>query len=294
MTGFLNVLKPPGMTSSDVVTVIRRILNVKRIGHTGTLDPGAAGVLPLCLGRATRLFDLLADKQKEYIAEITLGKSTDTQDSYGKITFCSDNIPSVEQLKEVLPLFCGRQLQTAPLFSAVKINGVASYKLARKGADIHLRQREADIDIEYLEKTGANSYLLKIICSKGTYIRTLCNDIGEKLACGAYMSFLLRTRSGSFNVADSVTIDEIEAAERKDMFIQSPDTALFYLPECIIPLRDKKKLIDGSFVPAALSIGGKARLYCENEFIGIGTVCNETVKLDILLTEEHGDTNEDN
>ena len=159
--GFVTVLKPPGLTSSDVVTDIRRIFGMKRVGHGGTLDPGASGVLTVCLGRATRLFDYIIDKKKEYIAEIAFGKATDTQDSYGTETASSDKTVSEEELRAALGCFTGRISQNAPAYSALNQNGVKLYKLARSGADIETKTREITVyACELLTKTSHNRYLL--------------------------------------------------------------------------------------------------------------------------------------
>ena len=159
--GIVNILKPPGMTSSDAVADVRHIFKIKRVGHTGTLDPGAAGVLPICIGRATRLFDILVDKQKEYIAEVTFGAATDTQDAYGRIVETDARIISKDELAAVLPYFIGQIEQTAPMYSAVSIDGKRLYQLAREGADAVEIKRSATIDnIELMAQSGENRYLL--------------------------------------------------------------------------------------------------------------------------------------
>ena len=165
--GIVNILKPPGMTSSDAVADVRHIFKIKRVGHTGTLDPGAAGVLPICIGRATRLFDILVDKQKEYIAEVTFGAATDTQDAYGRIAETDARIISKDELAAVLPCFIGQIEQTAPMYSAVSIDGKRLYQLAREGADAVEIKRSATIDnIELMAQSGENRYLLRIVCSR--------------------------------------------------------------------------------------------------------------------------------
>ncbi|MBR4018927.1 MAG: tRNA pseudouridine(55) synthase TruB, partial [Clostridia bacterium] len=173
LEGVVNVLKPPGLTSSDVVSDIRHIFGMKRVGHTGTLDPGAAGVLPICIGRATRLFDYLVDKEKEYIGEIAFGIATDTQDSYGEAVECMDAVVTEEMVKAVLPLFTGLQNQTAPLYSALSVGGKKMYKLAREGVEVERKVREINVPaLELITQTAPNRYLVRIVCSKGTYVRT--------------------------------------------------------------------------------------------------------------------------
>ena len=175
MEGVVNVLKPPGMTSSDAVVDIRHIFGTRRVGHTGTLDPGAAGVLPICVGRATRLFDYLVEKEKTYIAELCFGAKTDTQDSYGRCLEKSDVQVSRSDLESVLPKFHGAIQQIAPMYSAVKCGGKKLCDIARQGQEVELAARKATIyEILVLDEIAFNRFLIRIRCSRGTYIRTLC------------------------------------------------------------------------------------------------------------------------
>ncbi len=211
MNGIINVLKPPGMTSNDVIVSIRRMLGEKKAGHAGTLDPGAAGVLPVCTGRATRLFDYLVDKEKEYIAEITFGVETDSQDQYGAITVKRDGIPDHGALCEAVAAQTGSILQKPPMYSAIKHQGRKLYDLAREGADIEVKERRVDIHaIDILKQNAPKSWLLKIRCSRGTYIRTICHDIGQRLKCGAHLSMLIRTACGPFAIQHSYTLEQIK------------------------------------------------------------------------------------
>ena len=218
--GVICVLKPPGMSSSDAVTDIRRVFGEKRVGHTGTLDPAAAGVLPVCIGRATRLFDFLVDKQKHYIAEIAFGKATDTEDATGVVIEESDAIVEEEALKGVLPQFTGRIEQTPPAYSALNVGGVKLYKLARQGKVTEtpeIKKRSIDIhSISVIKKLSDNRYLIDVICSKGTYIRTLCKDIGAAVGVPAHMAFLLRAESGMFKLEDCWSIAELESLRSED------------------------------------------------------------------------------
>lgn len=183
MEGIVNVLKPPGMTSSNAVADVRHLFDMKRVGHTGTLDPGAAGVLPICLGRATRLFDYLVDKEKEYYAEVAFGCATDTQDSYGTVIACGEGIVRMEKLQAVLPAFIGEIEQVAPMYSAVCVDGKRLYQLAREGAEEIRKTRRVLVHaLESVAQTGENRFLLRVQCSKGTYVRTLCHDIGMRSA----------------------------------------------------------------------------------------------------------------
>lgn len=212
--GVVSVLKPPGMTSSDVVVDIRRIFGERRVGHTGTLDPAAAGVLPICIGRATRLFDYLVDKEKEYIAEIRFGAETDTEDACGTVIAESSRMVSKAELEKILPDFIGEIEQVPPIYSSLSVNGVKMYKLARSGSvTAPAEERRRRIRVFLLEticELEQNSFLIRIRCSKGTYVRSLCRDIGRALGCCAYMPFLLRTASGTFDISEAHTIAELK------------------------------------------------------------------------------------
>ncbi len=228
LNGILVIRKEPGFTSHDVVAKLRGICRQKKAGHTGTLDPNASGVLPVCLGNATKLCDMLTDKSKEYIAELILGKTTDTQDIWGKVLTDSGDEwrkLSGEEIREAVLSFQGRQLQVPPMYSALKVNGKKLYELARAGIEVERAPREIEIEkIEILppggapeKEGGADAFSalpklrIRVICSKGTYIRTLCKDIGEKLGCGAVMSSLARIRAGRFSLEKAHTLSEVEA-----------------------------------------------------------------------------------
>ena len=226
--GFLNVLKPPGMTSHDVVAYLRRTIAQKRIGHTGTLDPQAAGVLPVCLGRATRLSAMVTDQCKGYRAELTLGWSTDTQDAWGA-PICTLPAEAVQErigdtcIRAVLAEYIGTIQQQPPMVSAVRHKGRKLYEWARDGVEVERPSREVTIhSLEILrmdENTqGYPRVLLEIVCSKGTYVRTLCADVGERLGVGGHMSYLLRTRSGPFDLAEAITLEEATEAFQKETF----------------------------------------------------------------------------
>ncbi|MCR4990232.1 MAG: tRNA pseudouridine(55) synthase TruB [Lachnospiraceae bacterium] len=220
MNGVINVYKEAGFTSHDVVAVLRKILNTKKIGHTGTLDPDATGVLPVCVGNATRLCDLLTDETKEYVAELRLGITTVTQDRSGKIlkdeTDKVKDIPD-EKIAETIKRFVGEIEQIPPMYSAIKVNGQKLYNLARSGIEIERKSRKIKIEeIEILDVSLHKVVKMRVVCSKGTYIRTLCHDIGNELGCGGCMESLERTRVGSFSVEDAYTLDEIRAIKEED------------------------------------------------------------------------------
>ncbi len=215
MNGVINVLKPPGMTSHDVVDFIRRLCGIRKVGHTGTLDPGAAGVLVVCIGVATKLARFLTEEDKEYRAEITFGLSTSSGDAYGDITGVTGAANLTEKaVRATLPLFTGIIEQTPPMTSALKWHGKKLYELARAGVVVERNKRTVNIhSLEFIWGTGWGEprprALLHISCSKGAYVRTLINDIGLSLGCGAHMSFLVRTRAGSFNISESHTLEEL-------------------------------------------------------------------------------------
>ncbi|MDR2506146.1 MAG: tRNA pseudouridine(55) synthase TruB [Oscillospiraceae bacterium] len=226
--GILNLLKPSGMTSSDAVGFVKRVMReaglqnaamqarrdtpVKKtkVGHGGTLDPEAAGVLPILIGGATKLFDQMTDKRKTYIGELVFGWSTDTQDAQGETLETSDDIPTEERLLAVLPSFIGEISQVPPKYSALKVNGSAAYDLARSGRDFTLEARRAMVyGIELLDRVSRDTFLLKVECGRGTYIRTLFHDIGRALNCPAHMGFLLRTQAGELTIDEARTPAEI-------------------------------------------------------------------------------------
>jgi len=213
LDGVMVVLKPPGMTSHDVVAYLRTLLGQKKAGHTGTLDPGVPGVLPVCLGRATRLAEFLLEGDKAYRAEITLGITTDTQDAFGRVLEerPAGHITS-EELGRVLASFTGILSQVPPMYSAVKRQGRPLYHLARQGIRVERKPRVISVKSLRLVRfeAGPNPRaLLDVVCSRGTYLRTICADIGKALGCGAHMSYLIRTRSGPFRLEDAWPLEEI-------------------------------------------------------------------------------------
>ena len=215
MDGIINVRKEKGFTSFDVVAKLRGILKMKKIGHTGTLDPDAEGVLPVCIGKATRVCDLLTDKDKVYEAVMLLGKETDTQDMTGTILKESEVNLSIEEVKQCIESFVGEYAQIPPMYSALKVNGKKLYELAREGKTVERKPRPVHFyEIEILD-ISFPLVRFRVTCSKGTYIRTLCHDIGEKLGCGAAMESLLRTKVGRFTLDDAITLAQTEEAVKK-------------------------------------------------------------------------------
>lgn len=217
INGIINIHKPAGFTSHDVVAKMRGVCGQKKIGHTGTLDPQATGVLPVCLGNATKVCDMLTDRDKEYVAELLLGVRTDTQDTTGIVLGTSpveEQTFSEEQIKEAVMGFMGSYEQLPPMYSAVKVNGKKLYELAREGREVERKTRTVTIhDLEILE-ICLPVVKFRAECSKGTYIRTLCADIGERLSCGGAMKSLIRTRAGEFLLKDAITLETLQ--ELKD------------------------------------------------------------------------------
>ena len=214
--GIIIIDKPADWTSHDVVAKCRRLLCERRIGHAGTLDPMATGVLPIFVGRATRAVEYAAEAGKEYVAGLQLGLATDTQDTTGVTLRTCDRVISRETLEAALSPFRGDILQIPPMYSALKKGGRPLYELARKGQEVERQPRPVTISaLEILEQTGENRYLLRVACSKGTYIRTLCHDIGQALDCGGVMYSLRRTQAAGFTLAQAMSIDALtQAAEQ--------------------------------------------------------------------------------
>lgn len=216
MDGFLNINKPAGWTSHDVVARLRSLLKVKKVGHTGTLDPAATGVLPICLGKATKLARLLTETDKEYRAVMRLGETTDTQDATGKVLIrrAVEGLTE-DRVREAMASFRGEIRQLPPMYSAVKVDGQPLYKAARAGREVERAERTVVIRRLDLIRMEGNDVTFEVTCSKGTYVRTLCEDIGERLGVGAHLNHLVRTRSGPFRIEESMTVPEVEAAARE-------------------------------------------------------------------------------
>ena len=216
-SGIINVYKEKGFTSFDVVAKLRGILRTKKIGHTGTLDPDAEGVLPVCIGRATKVCDILTDKDKVYEAVMLLGVETDTQDTSGEILKELPVEVSEEAVKEAILSFVGEYAQVPPMYSALKVNGKKLYELAREGKTVERKARNVQIfSIEILEM-NLPRVRMSVHCSKGTYIRTLCHDVGQRLGCGGCMDKLLRTKVGVFELADTLKLAEIDALAKEGL-----------------------------------------------------------------------------
>jgi len=211
LNGFINIIKPPGMTSHDVVGVIRKMTGIKKVGHTGTLDPGAAGVLPVCIGRATRLSSYGLSGQKSYRAEVTFGTETDSGDAYGTVTETSDYVPTLAEVKAAVEALIGPQMQKPPMTSAIKVDGKKLYELARKGETIEVEERPITVYDARLIGYREGRAIVDFTCSAGTYIRELCRKLGHLANSRANMTFLIRTACGSFTIAEAIPLQELSA-----------------------------------------------------------------------------------
>lgn len=273
MDGFINVLKPTGLSSHDVIDIVRRIFKQKRVGHAGTLDPAAAGILPVALGRAARLVEYMEGADKSYRAEIAFGYATDTGDVYGEVVESVENpmLPSEEELRRVLGQFVGEIEQLPPAYSAIKVGGQRAYDLARQGAEVEIKARTVRIDrLELLRVDAARArILLDVDCAKGTYIRSLCADIGAAMGLPATMRFLLRTRVGGFTLDDSYTLEEL--AEAGADALRAPDTALDLPVYELDPQRVRAFYSGLSTSERRVELAeGVYRVYAEGVFLGIG------------------------
>ncbi len=252
MDGIINVYKERGFTSHDVVAKLRGILRQKKIGHTGTLDPEAQGVLPVCLGKATKVCELLTDKTKTYQAVLLLGMETDTQDTTGTVLNEHEVSCSEEEVISCIQTFVGVQEQVPPMYSALKVNGKKLYELARQGIEVERKARTIEIEEIRIDEIHLPEVTITVTCSKGTYIRTLCHDIGQKLGCGGCMKSLLRTQVGPFQIQDSVTLAEIEACRdqgRLEEVISSTDSVFEHLPKVVLSDEALRLVMNGNPLP---------------------------------------------
>jgi len=276
MDGIINVFKPKGITSYDVIRRIKKILNIKKVGHTGTLDPNAGGVLPVCVGNATRLSEYILNSKKEYIGELTLGYETDTQDGDGKVIKYSDKIVEEEEIKMAFEGFKGEIEQVPPMYSAIKHKGKKLYELAREGINVERSPRNVTVYDMNIIEIHENKVLFKVLCSRGTYIRTLCNDIGTKLGTYGYMSYLLRTKVGNFVIEDGMSIEELEKKVKNNKFedfLIPMDEALQDWNFVNVNDEDCFKLMNGLTIDVLGALKeGLNRVYCQDKFLGIGNI----------------------
>jgi tRNA pseudouridine55 synthase len=248
--GILNINKPTGMTSHDVVAIVRKTLKQKRVGHAGTLDPAAGGVLPVCVGQATRVAEYLSESGKAYQADVIFGIVTDTYDAEGEVVRSADatNL-TLSQIQAALPHFLGRQMQNPPRYSAIKIAGQPAYKYARKGEEVKLEPRPIEITRLTILTWESPRLTLAVECSKGTYIRSLAYDLGELLGCGAHLGALVRTRSGPFLLLESVTLEQLAQAAALgtvQQYLYPADLALQQYPALALDAETTERVRHGN------------------------------------------------
>lgn len=276
--GILIVDKPEGWTSQDVVSKLRGVLHEKRVGHGGTLDPMATGVLPVFVGRATRAVEFFEHAEKAYEATLLLGTTTDTQDTTGTVLETRPVTVDEAAVRVLLPRFTGVQQQLPPMYSAVKIGGKKLYELARAGKEIERKPREITVfSIELLHFEN-NSARLRIHCSKGTYIRTLCHDIGQALGCGGCMAALRRVQAGAYRLADAVTLDEILAHPEPQTLLKPVDSLFSAYPRLTLTPAQEKCCRNGAAFTCKWS-AGRCRVYSPSgEFLALCEVADGKLK----------------
>ena len=284
MNGFLNLYKPKGVSSARVLNAVKRSLKGETVGHMGTLDPLADGVLPVAIGKSTRLFDYLLDKDKEYVATVAFGFSTDSYDLEGEITQRSDVLPSDAELEAACKKLTGDIMQIPPIYSAKCVNGKRSYELARKGVAVELPPKKVTVkSIRVLDKISESEYKIKIVCGGGTYIRAIARDLG--LLCGtvATMTSLTRTASGIFRIENSVTAEEFTSAAYKSALLVPPDEVIDY-PIIRLDERQTERLYNGLYDVYDYP-DGIYKVYSPTAFYGVGEVKNGKIKVKAYLRD---------
>ena len=294
LCGFLNVLKPPGMSSAQVVGYVRRLLGGVKAGHAGTLDPEAAGVLPVMVGKAARLFDDLQDKDKEYVAGFTLGYCTDTQDVTGEMLQTSERYAAEYAVKRAVRGFIGPQQQVPPMYSAVKINGQPLYKLAREGVTVERKARPIEIyGIEYGGSPAENEYVLTVRCSKGTYIRTLLEDIATAMGQKGTMSALRRTAAGLYTEADAHTLEEILAVKEQgtaalEALMLPVESVFTPLPLLVVEPWVEQHLYNGCPTSRYPAADGRYRVRnAAGQFLGLANITGGVLRVEKLFVERN-------
>ena len=283
--GIIVIDKPQEWTSMDVCAKLRGIFHEKRIGHAGTLDPMATGVLPVFVGRATRAVEFAGEGEKEYVAGLRLGLTTNTQDTSGETLEEHPVSVTEEELEQVLERFRGEIDQVPPMYSAIKINGKKLYELARKGREVERPARKVTIHALTLEsREGEADFTIRVRCSKGTYVRTLCHDIGKALGCGGCMSSLRRTMAAGFTLGDAVKLEQVQQAQDPAKLLLPVDAYFAGRPVLLLKPELEKKVRNGMTVilPQAPGISGECRVYGESgEFLALGKLSGkklETIK----------------
>ena len=274
MDGIENVMKPAGMTSHDVVAKLRRVYHTKKVGHTGTLDPDAIGVLPICVGQATRLVEYFTEKDKTYKVIMKFGNETTTQDSSGEVTITTE-LPTLSKAEfcAVTEQFIGEIQQVPPMYSAIKKDGQPLYKLAREGVEVEIEPRPVMIHGIKVLMYNKESAMLEVHCGKGTYIRTLCQDLARACGSSAHMTYLMRLSSGDFNIADAVPLARLEQSETPEQFLQGMNDCLHAMPA--VTVTDKKMM--------ERIVNGLSQKAQGAESLAEGTVCRAVTQEGVLL-----------
>ena len=275
LNGIVVVNKEKGYTSHDVVNVIRRILGTRKVGHTGTLDPNATGVLPVCVGKSTRVSDMLMFSDKEYVATVKLGITTDTYDVWGSVLSENKVNVSESELKSAILSFTGEIMQLPPMYSAIKQNGKKLYELARSGIEVERKERKITIYECELISFENDTFKIRVKCSKGTYIRSLCHDIGQYLGCGACMTELVRTKASVFDIENSMTLSKIEEKVLKDgknSVLQPPDTVFTEYEKLNVTEVVGSRLLNGALSRVDNAVGTYRAYAPDGRFIGIAEV----------------------
>ena len=292
MQGMILLDKPEGMTSFSAVSAVKRIFGEKRVGHTGTLDPMATGVLPILLGRATRLCELMLTADKRYTAEVLLGVETDTLDITGNVIKETDCDISASEFESVCSRFIGVYEQVPPMFSALKKDGVRLYDLARQGVEIERGARLVNIKkLAIIEKSGKNKFIIDVICSKGTYIRSLADDLGKAIGVGATLTMLRRTETAGYTADMCVTLDELKDNPKK--YLREADSVVSYCPSVNVTDNQTRRFLNGGELflerlsfDIEVSDGDLIRVYSyDNKFLGLGLVDGELLKIKCIITE---------
>jgi len=291
MNGILNINKSIGNSSFDVVRKIKKIAKTKKVGHTGTLDPEASGVLPICIGRATKFVDYIMKDNKVYRTHLKLGIVTDTYDKEGEILSTSEINTSQDEIIKTIKSFVGKTMQIPPMYSALKINGQRLYSLARQGITVERKPRDIEIfSIDILE-VNIPDIIFDVKCSKGTYIRSLCYDIGEKLLCGGTMWGLTRLSSGFFNIENSVKLEDLSEYNIRDYIIPI-DSALWNFPSLTFDSKYESLLLNGvsirdEHITGSIANNTLFKVYInEKKFIGLGEAKNASFKMVKQFIEE--------
>lgn len=282
MTGIINVLKPPMMTSNGVVGAVKKLLKEQHVGHTGTLDPNAAGVLPICVGKATKVAEFLLAEEKEYIGEIFFGIETDTCDTEGSVLYSSSKRPTKAEVLNALERFRGEIPQVPPMYSSIKIEGKRAYEIARQGKSVEITPRKVEIKDIQLVSFESDRARIWVRCSKGTYIRSLVRDLGRMLGCYAVLSLLIRTKSGMFAIDGAHTLEEVQQAQEKNELssvVIGVNEAMKHFMAVEFDKRFRGRLACGNALPADRLMQSQGllekqmvRILCGGELIGLGEI----------------------